>query len=98
MQETQETQVCILGWQNLLEEEIATYSSIGFDPWVGKSPGEGKGNPLQYSCLANPMDRGAWCPWVAKSRTRLSNFTSLHFMQIEGEKEGGSDRFPLLGL
>ena len=39
--------------------------------------GEGNGNPLQYSCLENPMDRGAW--WatihgVAKSRTRLSDF------------------------
>ena len=32
----------------------------GFNPWVGKSPGEGNGNPLQYSCLENPMDRGAW--------------------------------------
>ena len=29
-------------------------------PWVGKIPGEGTGNPLQYSCLENPMDRGAW--------------------------------------
>ena len=66
MQETQETQVCILGWQNLLEEEIATYSSIGFNPWVGKFPGEGKGNPLQYSCLENPMDGGAWCSWGRK--------------------------------
>ena len=42
----------------------------------GRSPGEGNGNPLQYSCLENPMDRGAW--WatvqgVAKSRTRLGN-------------------------
>ena len=42
------------------------------------SPGEGYGNPLQYSCLENPMDGGAW--WatvqgVAKSRTRLSDFT-----------------------
>ena len=40
----------------------------------GRSPGEGDGNPLQYSCLENPMDRGAW--WatvrgVTKSRTRL---------------------------
>ena len=48
----------------------------------GRSPGEGNGNPLQYSCLENPMDGGAW--WatvhgVAKSRTRLSDFTSLHF-------------------
>ena len=44
----------------------------GFDPWSGRSPGEGNGNPLQYSCLENPMDRGAW--WatvhgVAKSQT-----------------------------
>ena len=44
----------------------------------GRSPGEGNGNPLQYSCLENPMDRGAW--WatvhgVTKSRTRLSDFT-----------------------
>ena len=40
--------------------------------------GEGDGNPLQYSCLENPMDRGAWCArvhGVAKSQTRLSNFT-----------------------
>ena len=32
----------------------------GFDPWVGKNPGGGNGNPLQYSCLGNPMVRGAW--------------------------------------
>ena len=42
---------------------------------LGRSPGEGNGNPLQYSCLENPMDRGAW--WatvhgVAESQTRLS--------------------------
>ena len=34
----------------------------GFDPWVGRSPGEVNGNTLQYSCLGNPMDRGVW--WV----------------------------------
>ena len=41
--------------------------------------GEGNGNPLQYYCLENPMDRGAWQAavyGVAKSRTRLSDFTS----------------------
>ena len=53
---------------------------LGLIPGLGRSPGEGNGNPLQYSCLENPMDRGAW--WaifhgVAKSRTRLSNFTFL---------------------
>ena len=44
-------------------------------PGLGRSPGEGHGNPLQHSCLENPMDRGAWWAVVhgmAKSRTRLS--------------------------
>jgi len=31
-----------------------------FDPWVGKIPGGGHGNPLQYSCLENPLDSGDW--------------------------------------
>ena len=31
-----------------------------FNPWVGRSPGEWNGNTLQYSCLENPLDRGAW--------------------------------------
>ena len=31
-----------------------------FDPWIGKIPGGGNGNLIQYSCLENPMDRGAW--------------------------------------
>ena len=39
-----------------------------FDPWVGKIPGEGNGTPLQYSCLENPMDRGA------KSWMQLKDF------------------------
>ena len=53
--------------------------------------GEGNGTPLQYSCLENPMDGGAW--WaavhgVAKSRTRLSNFTfTFHFHALEKEME-----------
>ena len=53
------------------------------------SSGEGNGNPLQYSFLENPMDGGAW--WaavhgVAKSRTRLSDFTfTFHFHALEKE-------------
>ena len=49
-------------------------------PGSGKSPGEGNGKPLQYSCLENPLDRGAWqatVHGVAKSQTRLSDFISL---------------------
>ena len=50
-------------------EDIRGMGSI---PGLGRSPGGGNGNPLQYSCLENPMDRGAW--WatvhgVAKSQT-----------------------------
>ena len=59
----------------------------GSIPGLGRSPGEGNGNLLQYSCLENPMGGGAWkIPWVeepdrlvqrvAKSQTRLSGFTS----------------------
>ena len=48
---------------------------MGLIPGSGRSPGEGNGNPLQYSCLESPMDRGAWratVQRVAKSQTRLS--------------------------
>ena len=61
----------------------------GSIPGLGRSSGEGNGNPLQYSCLENPMDRGAW--WaavhgVAKSRTQLSDFTfTFHFHALEKE-------------
>ena len=46
----------------------------GTIPGSGKSLGEGNGNPLQYSCLENPMDRGAWqtpcqSPWGCESQT-----------------------------
>ena len=58
-------------------------------PVWGRSPGEGNGNPLQHSCLENPTDWGAWqatVHGVAKSQTRLSDFTSLHFTySLEGK-------------
>ena len=51
---------------------------LGLIPGSGRFPGEGTSNPLQYFCLENPMDGGAW--WatvhvVAKSQTQLSDFT-----------------------
>ena len=52
----------------------------GLVPGSGRFPGGGYGNPLQYSCLENPMDRGAWLATVhrvAKSRTRLKQL-SMH--------------------
>ena len=55
---------------------------VGLIPGSGRSPGGGHGNPLQYSCLGNPMDRGAWhatVHGVSKSQTWLSNF---HFQEL----------------
>ena len=52
-----------------------------FDTWVGKISGEGHGNPLQYSCLESPMDRGAWratVHGVTKTLTRLSDWTTTN--------------------
>ena len=117
-----ETWVRSLGWEDLLEKEMATHSSIlawkipwteepgslqtmgckeldrtehgfpagsvgkesacnsgdpGLIPGSGRSPAGGDGNSLQYSCLKNSTDRGAWWATVhgiAKSRTRLSDF------------------------
>ena len=43
-----------------LKESARNTRNPGLIPGSGRSPGEGKGNPLQYSCLENPMDRGAW--------------------------------------
>ena len=51
---------------------------VGLIPGLGRCPGEGNGNPLQFSCLENPMDGGAsWATvhGVTKSRTQLSDFT-----------------------
>ena len=62
----------------------------GSIPGLGRSPGEGNGNPLQYSCLENPMDGGAWLGsvhGVAKSRTRLSDFT-IYLFRIRARSEG----------
>ena len=56
---------------------------------IQKTKGEGNGTPLQYSCLENPMDGGAWCAavhGVAKSLTQLSDFTfTFHFPALEKE-------------
>ena len=69
------------------EDKVSAHNvgDRGSIPVSGRSPGEGNGNPLQYSCLENPMDRGAWWAtvhWVTKSWTRLSDFTSLHFTSV----------------
>ena len=82
---------CDSGWihrfKNAPEDKTSTCSAgdWGSLPGLGRFPGEGNGNLLQYSCLENPMDRGAW--WatvrrVAKSQTWLSDFTFTSLLYI----------------
>ena len=58
----------------------------GSIPGLGRSPGEGNGNPLQYSCLENPMDRGAWqatVRGVTMSQTRWSTYIISHYRELK---------------
>ena len=58
------------------KESACIMGDLGLIPGSGRSSGEGNGNPLQCSCLENPLDRGAWWPTiygVAESRTGLNN-------------------------
>ena len=72
-----------------MNENIDTLGFIKIKNTCSVKNGEGNGTPLQYSCLENPMDGGAW--WAAvrgvvKSQTRLSDFTfTFHFHALEKE-------------
>ena len=64
---------------------------VGSIPGSGRSPGEGHGNPLQYSCLQNPMDRGTWgatVHGVTKSRTWLK-WLNAHIQSRDRDSPGG---------
>ena len=72
---------CLLGFPGGSEVKASACNvgDLGLIPGSGRSLGEWNGNPLQYSCLENPLDGGAW--WaivhgVTKSQTQLSDFTS----------------------
>ena len=72
---------------SVCKESTRNAGAPGLIPELARSPREENGNPLQYSCLENPMDSGAW--WaiaqrVGKSQTQLSNFTfTFHFHALE---------------
>ena len=77
-----ENNICWLSFKKIILGKASVYNvgNLGSIPGSGRSSGEGNGNPLQYYCLENPMDRVAWqatVHGVAKSWTRLSDFT--HF-------------------
>ena len=63
-------------------------TDIGSVPGSGRSPGEGNGNPLQYSCLENSMDRGAWLATVhgiTKSWAQLNAHAQIKIVKYRGE-------------
>ena len=73
----------------MVKNPPANEGNVALIPGSGRLPAGGSGNPLQYSCLENPMDSGSW--WatvhgVARNRTRLSDFTlTIHFHALEKE-------------
>ena len=76
------------------KESACNTGDLGSIPRLGRSPGVGNGNPLQYSCLENPMERGGW--WatvhgVTKSWTRLSRHahTHTHTPHFEAKRKQG---------
>ena len=79
-----ESLTSIMGFPGGSEGKVSACNAgdLGLIPGSGRSPGEGNGNPLQYSCLENPMDGRVW--WatvhrVAKSQTRLSQQLNLTY-------------------
>ena len=73
----------------MVKNPFANAGDSGSIPGSGRSPGEGNGNPLQYSCLENSMDGGAWkaaVHGVAEGWTRLSDFTfTFHYHALGKE-------------
>ena len=63
-------------------KRLSTMRETWVQPLGREVPGEGNGNPLQYSCLENPMDGGAWCPW---GRKELDTTERLHFFFFQKE-------------
>ena len=80
------------------EESVCSAGDPGLILGLGRCPGEGNGNPLQYSCLENSMDRGAWWATVhgiTKSQTQLSDYTCMlscfyHLWGLLGGASGDS--------
>ena len=79
------------------KESTCNAGDLGSIPDLGRSPGERNGNPLQYACLENPMDRGAWQATVhvlTKNQTRLSNF----HLRIKGDLCGSPENWWFLKI
>ena len=71
----------------MVEDPTAIAGDVSSIPGSGRFPGEGNDNPLQYSCLENSMDRGAWqatAQRVAKSQTSLRIYARTDMSRVKG--------------
>ena len=73
----------------MVKNPLASIRNTSVIPGLGRSLGEGNGNPFQYSCLGNPMDRGAWCATV-HGITKDSDFVSSTTTRISIRYDGRS--------
>ena len=76
------------------KESTCNVGDLGSIPVSGRSPGEGNGYPLQYSCLQNPMDRGAWGTAVhtaTKNQKQLKRLTNARRCGMRIAEDGQSD-------
>ena len=85
----------------VVKDSPAGRRDMGWIPGSGRSPGGGTGNPLQYSCLENPMDRGAWqaaVHGVTKSHnmTEVTWHTAHNNLQSMNPFKGSFTKFPWL--
>jgi len=64
-------ELCQVPWWLKVKNPPANAGDVGAIPGLGRVPGEGNGNPLQYSCLQNPMDGGAWQATVHRPKKEL---------------------------
>ena len=95
LQERRKGNLCTMSFPGSSDgkESACNVGDLGLISGLGRSPGEGNGYPLHYSCLENPMDRGAW--WatghgVAKSQTRLSDKHMLTRPRVGQRKSLGA--------
>ena len=79
--------ICIWGFPggSDCKESTCSAEDPGSIPGSWRSPGEGNGNPFQYLCLENPMDRAAWLRSMGSQRVRHDWVTSLHFIYVSGD-------------
>ena len=75
------TFVCLMGFPGGSEVKASASNAgdLGSIPGSGRSPGEGNGNPLQYSCLENPMDKGSLVGYSPQGRRESDLTEGLHF-------------------